>query len=210
MVPPIRVVVADGQPLFLDGLARVIRQDPGCRLLAAVGDGLAALEAIRTLRPDVALVELALPALEGRRVAAAAARDAVPTAIVVLASADRPDAVFDAVADGARGCLSKRDGAAAVRAAVRRVAEGEAVLCSKLHTAVTGEIQLRHRGELLSARQLQVLALIAQGCTTGEIAAQLHIAASTVKSTCADVYARLGVRDRAEAVAEGMRRGFLD
>jgi two-component system nitrate/nitrite response regulator NarL len=212
MEPPIRVLVADGQPLFLDGLARAIHQDPRCTLVAAVGDGRAALDAIRTLRPDVALVELGIPGLDGRRVVCASARDAVPTAVVVLADGERSDAVYDAVADGARGCLSKRVGPDAVRSAVRRVARGEAVMCPRLQSAVAGEIQLRHRGErdLLSARQRHVLALIAQGCTTAEIAARLHVAPSTVKSACAELYERLGVRDRAEAVAAGMRRGFLD
>lgn len=209
---PIRVVVADGQPLFLDGLARAIRQDSGLQLAAALDDGRAALDAIRSHRPAVAVVALELPGLDGRRVLAAAARDALPTAVVVLADGVRPDAAFDAVACGACGCLSRRAAAEVVRDAVRRAAAGEAVLCRELQSLVAREIQLRHRGErdVLSGRQREVLALMAQGLSSAEIAPRLHVAPSTVKTYCGQIYERLCVRDRAEAVAEGMRRGLLD
>jgi two-component system, NarL family, nitrate/nitrite response regulator NarL len=208
---PIRVVVADGQPLFLDGLARAIRQDRALQLVGAQEDGRAALDAIRALRPDVALVELDLPALDGRRVAAAVARDALPTAVVVLTDGGGPGA-FDAVAGGARGCLSKRVEAAAVREAVHRVATGGAVLCREHQSALTHEIQLRHRGErdVLNARQREVLALMAEGLSSAQMAPRLGIAPSTVKTYCRQIYQRLGVRGRADAVAEGMRRGLLD
>jgi two-component system, NarL family, nitrate/nitrite response regulator NarL len=208
---PIAVVVADGQPLFLDGLARAIRQDRRLRLVAAREDGRAALDAIRELRPDVAVVELGLPALDGRRVAAAVARDTLPTAVVVLTDDPGP-AAFEAVAGGARGCLSKRVEAAAVRDAVVRVATGEAVLCREHQSLLAREIQLRHRGErdLLNARQCEVLGLMAEGLTNGQMAPRLGIAPSTVKTYCRQIYQRLAVRDRTEAVAEGMRRGLLD
>jgi two-component system nitrate/nitrite response regulator NarL len=208
---PIRVVVADGQPLFLDGLARAIRQDSGLQLVAAREDGPAALAAIRELRPDVAVVGLDLPALDGRRVAAAVARDALPTAVVVLADGAGPG-VYEAVAGGARGCLSKRAAAGTVCDAVRRVATGEGVLCREHQSVVTREIQLRHRGErdILTARQSSVLGMIAHGLTTAEMGDRLHVSASTAKTYCRQVLQRLGARDRAEAVAEGMRRGLLD
>jgi two-component system, NarL family, nitrate/nitrite response regulator NarL len=207
----IRVVAADPQPLFLDGLTRAIRQDSRFRLVAAQDDGRGALDAIRTLRPDVAVIALDLPDLDGRRVAAAVAREALPTAVVVLAADGGRDG-FDAVAGGAQGCVSKRAGAEVVRDAIRRVATGEAVLCREQQSLVMRELQLRHRGErdILTARQRSVLAMMADGLTCAQMGARLHVAASTAKTYCRQVYQRLGVGDRAEAVAEGMRRGLLD
>jgi len=209
---PISVVVADGRPLFLDGLARAVRHDPALVLAAAVGDGPSALAAIRSLRPDVAVIELPLPAVDGRRVLAAARREALPTKLVVLTDGDRADTAYDAVADGARGCVSERAGAEVVCDAIRRVGSGEGFVCRQLQSGVMDEIRLRRRGErdLLTARQTHALEQIAAGRTTTEIAAQLHVSQSTVKSLCTEIFERLGVRDRAAAVAEAMRRGLLD
>ena len=209
---PIRVVLADGRPLFLDGLSRAVRLDPRLVLAAAVDDGRAALDAIRRLQPDVAVLELPLPALDGRRVLAATRREALPTQVVVLADGDHPDAAYDAVADGARGCVSDRAGADVVRDAIHRVGSGQGYVCSRLQSVVVDEIHLRRRGErdVLRARHVDALRLIAAGRTTAEIAEDLHVSQSTVKSLCTEIFERLGVRDRASAVAEAMRRGFLD
>ena len=209
---PISVVVADGRPLFLDGLARAVRHDPALVLASAVGDGRSALAAIRSLRPDAAVIGLPLPAIDGRRVLAAVRREALPTRVVVLTDGDRAGAAYDAVADGARGCVSERAGADVVCEAIRRVGAGDGFVCRRLQSAVMDEIRVRHRGEhdLLTARQIRTLQLIAAGRTTTEIAAQFHVSQSTVKSLCTEIFERLGVRDRAAAVAEAMRRGLLD
>jgi two-component system, NarL family, nitrate/nitrite response regulator NarL len=209
---PIRVVVADSRPLLLDGLARAVCQDPRLVLAAAVRDGRSALDAIRRLRPDVAVLELPLPALDGRRVLAATRRESLPTEIVVLADGDHPDAAYDAVADGARGCISERAGADDIRDAIRRVGSGEGYVCRRLQSAVVDEIRLRRRGDrdLLQARHVDVLRLVAAGHATPAIGARLQVSHSTVKSICTEIFERLGVRDRPSAVAEAMRRGFLD
>jgi two-component system nitrate/nitrite response regulator NarL len=115
------------------------------------------------------------------------------------------------VATGARGYLSKRVSGAAVCDAVRRVAGGHAVLCEELQTLVSGELRRRGRDDLqlLSPRELAVLRLVAEGCSAAEIGRRLHLAAGTVKWYTARIYDRLGVHERAQAVAEAMRRGLL-
>jgi two-component system nitrate/nitrite response regulator NarL len=207
----IHVVIVDPQPLFRDGLARAIRQDSRLRLAAELGDGAAALDAIRRLRPDVAVVDLDCPELDGGRLAAAVACEELGTAIVILGARVRRDVAFDLVAAGVRGVLSKRMAGESVTDAVCRVAAGSSALCADAQTAVTQEIRVRHGDgrELLSRRELDVLALIADGLSSIEIGRRLHLAPSTVKSYTTRVFQRLGVSERAHAVAEAMRRGIL-
>lgn len=208
--PPIRVLIADPQPLFRAGLARTILQDAALQLAAEAADGRTALGVIRRARPDVAVIDLELR--DGRRVLSSVVRDRLATRIVLLTADLRPEVAFDALAAGAHGYLSKRVGPDAVRDAIRRVAAGEIALCDELQTVVGREIRLRHRDRatLLSAREHQVLALMADGMSGPEIGRRLHVAPSTVKGYTAHIYERLGVNERAHAVAEGMRRGLLD
>lgn len=208
----IRVVVADLQPLFRDGLARAIRQDRDLALAGEACDRRATLEAIRSLRPEVAVVGADAPELDAVRLLAAMACEELATKVVVLAPAARPEIGFDAVAAGACGCLAKRVNAELVCDAVRRVAAGDAALCAELQTAITREIHLRHRDDahLLPPQEHRVVRLMAEGMTNREIAARLHVAPTTVKSYNTRIYQRLGARHRAHAVAEAHRRGLLD
>lgn len=205
-----RVVIADAHPLFRDGLAREIRQDRDLRVVADLANGHDALEAIRRLRPDVAVVDVDLPGLDGPRIARAVAQEGLPTRVLLVAAVLRRQAAVDAVAAGARGYLSKRQPGRAVVDAIRRVAAGEAALCPDMQTVVLGELRLLSEGgELLSRREHETLVLLAKGLTTPEIGRRLHLAPSTVKSYTSRIYERLGVSNRAQAVAEGMRRGLL-
>jgi two-component system, NarL family, nitrate/nitrite response regulator NarL len=207
----ITVVVADGQPLFLDALARTVRQDARLRLTAEVGDARAAVQAIARVTPAVALIDVDVPPAGGRCVLDAVIRDRGPTAVVLLASHPRADAALEAMATGARGYLSKRASAAALGEAIRRVAAGDAVLDEEHQTLLSGELRRRWRDELqlLSPRELAVLELIAKGCSAPAIGRRLHLSAGTVKWYTAQIYERLGVHERAQAVAEAMRRGLL-
>lgn len=205
----IRVLVAAGEPLFRDGLARSVRRDAGLRLVAELDGSAPVLDAIRGLAPDVAVVDAEL---DGLRIVEAVAQRALATRIALLAAPVRSDGAFAAVAAGAGGYLSKRVKADIVSDAIRRVAAGEVVLCDAAQTVIAGEI--RHRNtdghRLLPPRELEVLTLVQRGLSNGEIGRQLHIAPTTVKSHCARIYERLGVCDRIGAVVEGMRRGLLD
>jgi two-component system nitrate/nitrite response regulator NarL len=205
----IAVLVADTQPLFLEGASRAIHLDAGLRLVAGLDGGSSVLPAIRRLSPDVAVVD---ESLGGVRLLSALAQHRLTTRVVVMAADVEPDTMFGAVAAGARGYLSKRVSGDALCDAVRRIAAGESVLCVEAQTVVTSEIRLRHRREsrLLTQRELDVIALIAQGLGYREIGSRLHLAPTTVKSYAASAYERLGARDRVGAVVEAMRRGILD
>lgn len=208
----LQVVIADGQPLYREGVARAIRQDVALRLVAEVGDGRDALAAIRDLRPDVAVLELELPGLAGRRVIDAVVRDGLPTRLVVLSATLGADAMFGAIGAGATGYLSKAADAEELRRAVRAAASGVSSLDVPTQTVVTREIRLRHRDDrpLLSFREHEILGLIADGRSGPEICRALHLSKSTIKTHTAHLFEKLHVSDRAAAVAAAMRRGLLD
>ena len=208
----VTVLVGESQPLFRDAVARVIRQDPTFALAAEAPDGPSAMRALRELRPDVALLGMPLDGLSADRVARAAQRDGLPTRIVVLLGQLDGEAAFDALAGGVASCLTRAVDRDALRRAVAAAARGETMLAPELQTGVAREIRLRHLGEgpLLSARERQVLRLIADGRNTAQIARRLHLAPTTVKTHLGHAYEKLGVSDRAAAVAAGMRRGLLD
>lgn len=208
----IRVVTAVGSPLLLDGVARSIRQDSGLRLVAERADGAAALEAIRELQPDVAVVEVEMPALDGRRVLESVIRNELPTRVLLLAGDVPRETAFEVVARGAGGYLSKRTTPDELRSAVRRAAHGDTVLCSEAQSSVAGEVRLRHRDDqgLLTSRQLEIVRMMAAGRSMPDMACELHIELSTVRTHVEQLYARLGVNERAQAVAEAFRRGLID
>ena len=206
------VVVADAQPLFRDAVARAVSLHAGLRLMAAVADGREALSAIRRLRPDVAVLDLELPALDGRRVLDAIERDGLPTRVVMLAAAIGADATFSALGAGAAAYLSKTVDREGLCRAILAAAVGDSVFDPPVQTVVAREIRLRHRVQrpLLSVREREILGLIATGRTGPEIGRQLHLSSSTVKTHTAHLFEKLQVSDRASAVATAMRRGLLD
>jgi two-component system nitrate/nitrite response regulator NarL len=201
-----RVLIADDHPLFRDGLARAV----GTRfeLVAAVGDGRTALAEIRRLEPDVAVVDLRMPGLSGLEVTARS-----PARVLILSAATDSALVYAAVAAGASGYWSKQADRDAICDAIAAVARGEQVLDPALHAGLFGEIHARAvDGErpLLSDREHDILERIAAGKTAPAIARELYLSTATVKTHLAHLYEKLGVGDRAAAVAEAMRHGLLE
>jgi two-component system nitrate/nitrite response regulator NarL len=208
----VTVIVAAAQPLWREAVARVIRQDPGMQLVAEVDDGGGALAAIERERPAVAVLDERLPGIDCGRLLRAV-RDAGPaTRTIVLAEDLRPGVPYRAVADGASGYLIKDATGDQLRRAVVSVAAGGTVLAPPVQGAIAGEIRMRERADrpLLSVREREVLGGVARGLSTPEIAAQLVLGQATVKTHLAHAYEKLGVSDRAAAVAAAMRRGLLD
>lgn len=209
----IRVLTADAQPLYGDALARAVRQRPHLLLVGEAVDGRAALAAIRTLQPDVAVLASALPGLDGRRVVNAVVRDRIPTRVLLLAGErSSPNGAYDAIATGAAGFLSKRATSEQLDEAIRRIAAGDVVIAPEAQAAVAAEIRLRARDDrpLFSAREREIVALLARGLTTPEIGRRLCLGTATVKTHMQRLYEKLGVSERAAAVAEAMRRGLLE
>lgn len=210
-VPPISVAVADGHPLYRDGLVRWLAQE-GMALAASSANGAEALEALRELAPDLAILEYGLDGLDGPQVASAARRDGIPTRVLILGAALDSAAVFRSLGAGAAGYLAKDADLTELLHAIQTIARGGIAIPPAAQSAVASEIRLRHSSSrpALTDREREVLRLVAEDCTTAEVAGRLHLSAATVKTHLQRVYDKLGVGDRAAAVATAMRLGLLE
>lgn len=208
----VRVLVADDHPLFRDAIAGTIKGRPDLELLGAVADGRKALDEIHRLTPDVAVLDLRMPGLDGAQVLNAIVRDGIATRTLFLATATESSVVYDLVAAGAAGYLDKGAQGERICDAIVAVAQGRTVLGDAVEGGVLQQIRLRgERSEPeLTPRELEVLRLVAKGLTAPQVAKRLYVESSTVKSHLQNLYEKLGVSERAAAVAEGMRRGLLE
>ncbi len=209
---PTTVLVADDHPLFREGLSRAVLTHPYLELVAAVDDGRKALAAIRRLEPRVAVLDIEMPLLSGLRILQCVVADGLPVAVLLVSSRLDGATVHDAMAAGAAGFVAKDVGAKEIGEAVAAVGRGEVVLSSTAAASLAREVRdgAPTRQELsLSEREFDVLGMLADGRSAPEIAGELGLAAATVKAHLRSLYAKLGVSDRAAAVAVSMRRGLL-
>ena len=202
-------VVADDQPLFRAGLAGALPNH--LNILAQASDGGSALELVRELRPDLAILELTLPELDALAVLAAIRRERLETRVLVLASAFAEQDVRRGVSLGAAGLLTKQADAEELCEAVMSIGRGELVLDQRVPMPGdgNGRIEQTIGTKPLTTREEQVLRLMAEGLSGPQMARELVISPSTIKSHIENLYAKLGVAHRGAAVAEGMRRGLL-
>lgn len=208
----VRVFVADDHPLVRDGLVQAMSSRPELEVVGSAGDGREALEAIRRIRPDVALLDVKMPELDGMAVVRALVRDEVPTRVLFLSAYLDSGIAYRALAEGAAGFLSKDTSGAEVCQAITAAHRGEVVLSPEVQSGIAQEIRMRAApAEItLSPREREVLALIADGLSAPDIAGQLYLSPATVKGHLHSLYEKLGVSDRAAAVAEAMRRGLIE
>lgn len=208
----VRVVVGDDHPLFREGVVRALTSSGQITVVAEAENGSGALELIREHLPDVALLDYRMPELDGTQVAAAARRDELPTRVLLLSAHDDAAIVYHALEEGAAGFLSKESTRAELVSAVLDCARGRDVVTASLTAGLAGEIRKRAQpaGPSLSTREREVLRMIAAGQTVPAMARELFLAPSTVKTHVQRLYEKLGVGDRAAAVAEAMRRGLLE
>jgi two-component system nitrate/nitrite response regulator NarL len=208
----VRVVVGDDHPLFRDGVVRALTSSGEIDVVAEADDGTSALTAIKEHKPAVALLDYRMPGMDGAQVAAAVLRDELPTRVLLVSAHDDSAIVYHAIQEGAAGFLPKESTRAEIIAAVLNCARGRDVLSPGLAAGLAGEIRRRAEpsGPVLSPREREVLDLIANGKTIPAIASQLFLAPSTVKTHVQRLYEKLGVSDRAAAVAEAMRRRLLE
>jgi two-component system, NarL family, nitrate/nitrite response regulator NarL len=209
---PVRVIAIDPYPLYCDGVARVVRQDPAMQLVAEADHAATATAAVLELRPDVVVLDPTTPRLDARRLLALIERHALPTRVIVFAAPERAGDAYRALALGAAGCLSKRASKEQLADAIHRVKRGETVIAPELHGDVAADIRIREAGErpVLSPRERQVLELAADGLTMPEMGSRLDVSTATVKTHMLHLYEKLGVSERAAAVAQAMRRGILE
>jgi len=208
----ITVYVADDHPVFREAVARAASSRPELELVGMGGDGRRALDDIRSLSPGVAVLDMRLPQLEGLDVVRAIKRDRIETSVVMLSADSSRELVYDAVQLGAAAFLTKASTLDQICDAIVAVARGETVLAPEVHSGLVRELRERDRSavSLLSERESQVLLLIAEGLSNPEIGERLFISSSTVKTYVKSLLDKLGVHDRAAAVAEAMRRGLME
>jgi two-component system nitrate/nitrite response regulator NarL len=207
-----RVYVADDHPLYREGVVAAIRERPDLELVGEAGDGKRALEDIMRLKPDVAVLDVKMPGVDGVRVLNALRRDGASTRVLFLSAYLDSAIVYRAVAAGAAAYLSKDSGRQTICDAVAAVARGDAVLAPEIHAGIAREIRLREHDDrpVLTPREREILGLTAEGCTAPEIGRRLYLSTTTVKTHLQHLYEKLGVSDRAAAVAEAMRRDLLE
>jgi two-component system, NarL family, nitrate/nitrite response regulator NarL len=208
--PRVRVLVADDHPAMRGAFARLVREHDQLELVGEACDGLAAMEMVEAVRPDVALVDVRMPELDGLGVLARLRAAGSSVRILLISGGDDSEVAHEAIAQGAAGFLSKDAEEAEISDAIIAVAAGRSVLSDALQSGVLDLIRSRGGGAVqLSGRERELLELAAGGLTTGEIASRLHLSPNTVKTYWQRLYEKLGASDRASAMAEAIRRGLL-
>ena len=213
----VRVLVADDQALVREGLHKIFEADPELSVVGAVGDGLAAVEAVGRLRPDVVVMDIRMPVLDGIEATRQVTRLAEPPRVLVLTTFDLDEYVFGALRAGASGFLLKDALPEDLIAAVHTIARGDGLLDPAVTRAVverfgrTPEPDAADAKRLaeLSQREHEVLLLLVQGLANKEIAAQLFVSEATVKTHVAHVLQKLGLRDRVQAVVLAYESGLV-
>lgn len=212
----ITLLIADDHPVVRDGLRGMFTGEPGFEVLAEAADGAEAVRLAEALRPDVVLMDLRMPGTDGVTAITRMAERGLPARVLVLTTYDTDSDVLPAIEAGATGYLLKDALQDELFRAVRAAARGESVLSpsvaarlmSRMRTAAARSAAPRGE-EPLSPRELEVLGLIARGSTNREAAARLFISEATVKTHLLHIYGKLGVNDRAAAVAAAFDRGLL-
>ena len=206
----IRLLIADDHPVVRDGLRGIFEASGEFEVAGEAANGREAVDRAAALRPDVVLMDLRMPELDGVSAIRALAQRGVTARVLVLTTYDTDTDVVPAIEAGATGYLLKDSPPEELLRGVRAAARGEAVLSPSVATRLLGQVRQPARDrEPLSQRELDILGLIAQGCSNREAAARLYISEATVKTHVLHIYAKLGVNDRAAAVAVGFERGLL-
>ena len=211
----IRVVIADDQALVRDGFRMILDAQPDLEVVGEAADGEEAIALVRRARPDVALMDVRMPRVDGIAATRAIAQDhGLETRVLVLTTYDLDSYVYRAVQAGASGFLLKDMPRAQLLQAVRNVTTGESILAPAVTRRLIERFctPARDAGaavQALTARERDVLRLVAAGRSNAEIAAELFLGETTVKTHVARVLAKLGVRDRVQAVVHAYESGFV-
>ncbi|HEV3475063.1 MAG TPA: response regulator transcription factor, partial [Actinomycetota bacterium] len=207
---PIRVVLGDDHTLVRQGLRRAIEQTTDIDVVGEAATGTEILRVVKETEPDIAVLDIRMPEMDGIEAARHITGDRPEIGIVMLTAYDDRHFVVEAVRAGAKGYVLKTRDADHLLRTVRLVAEGNMVIDPELVVAVADELSSGDQGargpEKLTERELEILQLLAFGYTNREIGGRLFISADTVKTHLEHVYQKLGASDRTAAVAEAMRR----
>ncbi|MDL4775124.1 MULTISPECIES: response regulator [Thermomonosporaceae] len=215
MTEKTRILVVDDQTVVREGLVLLLELLPGIEVAGAAGDGERAVQMVAEVRPDVVLMDLRMPRIDGVEATRLIKRAHPEVEVVVLTTYADDDSIFAALRAGARGYLTKDAGADEIAQAVRAVRGGAsqldpAVQRRLVEAVASGERPARGGGlpDGLTRREAEVLALIARGRSNTEIAGDLFISEATVKTHINNLFAKAGLRDRAQAVTYAFRHGL--
>ncbi|MCC9178753.1 response regulator [Arthrobacter sp. zg-Y750] len=215
---PTRVLVCDDQPLIRTGFATIIGAQPDMEVVGECGDGRAAVDLARQLLPDVVVMDIRMPQLDGIEAtrALAGAGVSIPVKVLVVTTFNLDEYVYEALRAGASGFLLKDAPPAQLLSGIRTVASGAALLAPEVTRQLVGRYaeRIRPAGSAtadsgLTPREREVLQLIAAGLSNAEIAAALVISSETVKTFVSRILAKLGLRDRVQAVVYAYRHGLV-
>ncbi|MFK0154411.1 response regulator [Streptomyces sp. NPDC090493] len=209
--PPISLLIVDDHPVVRDGLRGMFESAPGFTVLGEASDGAEAVTLAGTLDPDVILMDLRMPGGGGVDAIRELTRRGARAKVLVLTTYDTDSDTLPAIEAGATGYLLKDAPREELFTAVRAAAQGRTVLSPAVASRLVSAVRTPAApgNEPLSAREREVLALVARGTSNREIARELFISEATVKTHLTHLYAKLGVNDRAAAVAAGYERGIL-
>ena len=206
------ILIADDHPVYRQGLERAIGEHPDLDLVGSTADGRQALERIHELEPDVAVVDVRMPGLDGLKIVSAVQRDGLRTRVMLLTGYEDSGAAYKALAQGAAGYVSKASDHTELCESIVAAGHGETVIAPQFAAGIATEIQLRETSDrpTLTSREGEILRFLAEGRTAARIGDELHLSEGTVKTHLNNLYEKLGVSDRAAAVATAMRWGLLE
>ncbi|MFI6326374.1 response regulator [Nonomuraea sp. NPDC050556] len=211
----IRIVIADDQAMVRVGLRMVVDSEPGMDVVGEAGDGLEALAVVRRTRPDIVLMDISMPRMDGLAASKQILDDPSPPKVIMLTTFDTDENLYAALRAGTSGFLLKVSPPEQLLEAIRVVHSGDALLDPAVTSRVIASFAGRHDPappaslEELTPRELEVLRSLARGLTNAEIARELFVGEATVKTHVARVLMKLSLRDRAQAVVFAYEAGVV-
>jgi DNA-binding NarL/FixJ family response regulator len=212
MTESIRIVVADDHPIVRAGIVGLLEQAQGIEVVGEAADGAEAVELAASEHPDLVLMDLRMPGVDGANATASIVAAGGGTRVLVLTTYETDDHILAAIEAGASGYLLKAAPQAEILAGIRAVAAGETVLAPSIAAKLVSRVRADAASAAppaLSPRELQVLTLVADGRSNPEIARELYIGEATVKTHLLHAFEKLGVNDRTRAVTRAMELGLL-
>jgi DNA-binding NarL/FixJ family response regulator len=212
--PPIRVLIVDDQSLFRAGLSRLLQADPRIEIVGEAADGAEAVKAAGSLKPDVVLMDLKMPNLDGIAATKEIAANHPDVKVLILTSFDADSQVIQALKAGANGYLLKDANVESVVSSLLAVVAGERVMASAVVNRVlemlTGSTSTKEFYDGLTAREMEILKLLAGGMANKQIAFHLTISEKTVRNHVSNMYEKLNVFDRTQAALYAVRKGLIE
>ena len=202
------ILIADDHPVVRDGLRGMLESQLDFEVVGEAADGAQAIKLVEELRPEIVLMDLRMPQVDGVTAIRAIKSSQAETQILVLTTYDSDADILRAIEAGATGYLLKDSSREELYGAIRATARGDTVLAPTVAARLVGQMRAPAE-ERLSSRELEVLQLVAEGASNKDIASRLHISQATVKSHLIHIFGKLGVADRTAAVTVALQRGIM-